>query len=120
MKNNNELLTNIERTLHLLHKVTCCKLDAIALESGGTPTLYNFANSVVVTPGNTFSSPAAHAVSISVIGDTGDTASLVINGTAVEWPANYSASFPATTEFEAGHFEVNTSTATVIINTITS
>lgn len=120
MKDNNQLLHAINETLHKLHKVTCCKLDDVILASGGTPTLYNNWSSSVVDPGNSYTTPEAHSITVSVIGGASDVANVIVGGISQTWPIGYSVSVEATTVFGAGHLEIEaSSTATVIVGTIT-
>lgn len=120
MKNDNQLLESINATLRSQLKVLCCKLDELIIAGGGSPVLYNTFNSTVVAPGNSYTSPEAHSIGISVIGGDGDVADVLVNGVSSSWPVGYNANPTATTVFAAGSFEVEaTSTATVIVNTIT-
>lgn len=115
-----DLLSEIASKLSKQTKNLCCKLDSVILALGGSPVSYNTYNSTVVAPSDVYSSPEAHAITISVIGGAGDEANVTVNGGSQIWPSAYNVSISATTVFPAGHVTVESSTATVIIGTLTA
>lgn len=122
MKGPSELLLEVIRVLTKQLNLTCCKLDAVVSAVGGTPTLYNIPNSVVIAPlSGSYSSPECHTIEISVVGASGDIGVITVNEDTFNYPAGYSFTLTATTVFEAGMFMVDSSsTATVIVNSITA
>lgn len=116
-----DVLNEIAKKLNALRKEICCKLDLVVEASGGSTSLYNIPRSAVVLAGDVYNSPECHAIEISVVGSLGDVAVLTINGSSANYPAGYSFTLTASTVFESGMFVVeSSSTATVIVNTLTT
>lgn len=119
MKDNNQLLNDIAKSINLLHKVTCCKLDNITLALGGSPILYNVTNLDVIPAADTYSSPECHSFSISVLG-TGGSISMDINGTSVTLPSGMNLNLEASTTFAAGMFQITGGDVDAVVTTITA
>ncbi len=122
MKSQQELLASISKQLERQSCLLCSKLDQVIASNGATPVLYNTANSTKIVAGGTYSLPAnMHSFTITVLPTTAGTnfVNVSFNGSGISYPEGYSTSFTASTIFTAGIFQVlNTSTADIIINTI--
>lgn len=114
-----DVLNEIAKKLNALRKELCCKLDSVIEASGGSPVQYNVINTNVLAPGDVYVSPEAHTIQAVVIGGADDVANVVVNGQSMEWPVGFNWNQEATTVFEANMFEVESSTATVIVTTTT-